>query len=141
LVSHLDKLLYAPGNMAQNMENPGGKTGPERGWVFGLVIAPVGVLMQGMVQGGVLGYLLSRQGTGSAVQAHVIGLLSLPTSLYFLWSPITDFFVRRRTWLLGGSLTAALLMWLSFKRRNSRRRCLFTAGCSSALVMTRLRLA
>ena len=63
----------------------------ERGWIFGLLIAPYGVLLQGIVQGGVLGYLLSREGAGSATQAHLIGLLSLPTSLYFLWSLITDF--------------------------------------------------
>lgn len=33
--------------------------GRERPWVFGLLIAPYGVLLQGIVQGGVLGFLLS----------------------------------------------------------------------------------
>ena len=112
----------------------------ERGWIFGLLIAPYGVLLQGIVQGGVLGYLLSRQGADSATQAHLIGLLSLPTSLYFLWSPITDFFVRRRTWLLGSALIAALLIWLSFKQpllSSSEAVALaFLAACSGQLIVS-----
>lgn len=112
----------------------------ERGWAFGLLIAPSGVLLQGIVQGGVLGYLLSRQGAGSAVQAHLIGLLSLPTSLYFLWSPITDFFVRRRTWLLGGAVAAAVLMGLSFEQprlsSSGAVTLAFLAACCSQLVVS-----
>ncbi len=97
------------------------------------------MLLQGIVQGGVLGYLLSREGADSATQAHLIGLLSLPSSLYFLWSPITDFFVRRRTWLLGSSLIAALLMWLSLEqpRLSSSGAVLLAflaAGCSQLIV-------
>lgn len=112
----------------------------ERAWVFGLLIAPYGVLLQGIVQGGVLGYLLSRQGTGSAMQAHLIGLLSLPTSLYFLWSPITDFFVRRRTWLLCSALIAASLMWLSFEQprlsSSGAVSLAFLAACCGQLVVS-----
>src|SRR5580704_12760834 len=90
----------------------------ERPWVFGLLIAPSAVLMNGMIQGGVLGFLLSQQGIGSGGQSHIIWLLSLPTSLYFLWSPITDFLMRRRTWLLTGSLMGAILMAAAFQRKN-----------------------
>lgn len=90
----------------------------ERPWVFGLLIAPSAVLANGVVQGGALGYLLSRQGVGSGGQSHMIFLLALPTSLYFLWSPITDFFVRRRTWVLVGGLLAAVLMAAGFHQRN-----------------------
>ncbi len=112
----------------------------ERGWIFGLLIAPYGVLLQGIVQGGVLGYLLSREGAGSAMQAHIIGLLSLPTSLYFLWSPITDFFVRRRTWLLGSALMAALLIGLSFEQprlsSNGAIALAFLAACIGQLIVS-----
>ena len=89
-----------------------------RPWIYGLLVAPSAVLANGVVQGGVLGYLLSRHGVGSGGQSHMIFLLALPTSLYFLWSPITDFFVRRRTWLLGGGLSAAVLMGLGFQQKN-----------------------
>src|ERR1700684_2262015 len=84
--------------------------GKERPWLFSLLIAPSAVMMNGVVQGGVLAYLLSQQGVGSGGQSHIIWLLALPTSLYFLWSPITDFFIRRRTWLLVGGPLAALMM-------------------------------
>ena len=70
----------------------------ERPWVFGLLIAPSAVVANGVIQGGVLAYLFSQQGMSSGEQARIVQWLALPTSLYFLWSPITDFFVRRRTW-------------------------------------------
>lgn len=94
------------------------ESGSDRPWLYSLLIAPSAVLANGVVQGGVLAYLLSNQGIGSGGQSHVIALLGLPTWLYFLWSPITDFFVRRRTWLLLGGLLSALMMGLAFHARN-----------------------
>jgi MFS transporter, PAT family, beta-lactamase induction signal transducer AmpG len=89
-----------------------------RPWLYSLLIAPSAVVANGVIQGGVLAYLLSLQGVGSGRQSHIIGLLALPTSIYFLWSPITDFLVRRRTWLLIGGPAAALLMVASFHQTN-----------------------
>ncbi|HEV2577387.1 MAG TPA: hypothetical protein VGU25_09275 [Acidobacteriaceae bacterium] len=91
---------------------------PERPWIFGFIIAPSAIVANGVIQGGVLGFLLSQQGIGSKVQSHLIGLLALPTSLYFLWSPITDFFVRRRTWSLVGGLLSAVLMAAAFHQKD-----------------------
>src|ERR1035438_2522973 len=90
----------------------------ERPWIYGLLIAPSAVVGNGVVQGGVLAYLLSQQGVGSKGQSHLIFLLALPTWLYFLWSPITDFFVKRRTWLLIGGPLAAILMAAGFHQKN-----------------------
>ena len=111
----------------------------DRSWIFGLLIGPSAVVANGVVQGGVLAYLLSLQGVGSGQQSHLIGLLALPTSLYFLWSPITDFFVRRRTWLLIGGLTAAVLMGMAFQlphlsSRGSLVLMLLSACCSQLVV-------
>ena len=78
----------------------GRAAGHDRPWLYSLLIAPSAVVANGVVQGGVLAYLLSVQGIGSGRQSRMMFLLGLPTWLYFLWSPITDFFVRRRTWLL-----------------------------------------
>ena len=112
----------------------------DRPWIYGLMIAPSAVVANGIVQGGVLGYLLSRHGVGSGGQAHMIFLLALPTSLYFLWSPITDFFVRRRSWLLGGGLTAALLMGLGFQQKNLSGRMsmllMLVSACCAQLVVS-----
>jgi PAT family beta-lactamase induction signal transducer AmpG len=96
----------------------GGAAGNDRPWLFAFLIGPSAVVANGVIQGGVLAYLLSQQGVGSKGQSHLIDLLALPTSLYFLWSPITDFFVRRRTWLLIGGPLAAILMAAGFHQKN-----------------------
>ncbi len=97
----------------------GGSTAAkDRPWLFAFMIAPSAVVANGVIQGGVLAYLLNQQGVGSKGQSHLIDLLALPTSLYFLWSPITDFFVRRRTWLLIGGPLAAILMAAGFHQKN-----------------------
>jgi PAT family beta-lactamase induction signal transducer AmpG len=111
----------------------------ERAWIFGLLSGPYGVVSNGIIAGGVLSYLLSQQGVGSGTQSHLIGLLSLPTSLYFLWSPLTDFFVRRRTWVLGGAASAAALMFLSFHQpqlssRTALLLMLLSACCTQLVV-------
>src|ERR1039458_3255508 len=84
----------------------GGAAWKERPWLFALLIAPSAVLANGVIQGGVLAYLMRQQGIGIERISHIIGLLSLPTMIYFLWSPATDFLVRRRTWLLLGAAGA-----------------------------------
>ncbi|HTW73726.1 MAG TPA: MFS transporter [Steroidobacteraceae bacterium] len=112
----------------------------ERTWIYGLLIGPSAVTANGVIQGGVLAYLLSVQNVGSGMQSHLIGLLSLPTSLYFLWSPMTDFFVRRRTWVLCGGLSAALLMAVSFHQPHLSSRTalalMFVSACCSQLVVS-----
>jgi MFS transporter, PAT family, beta-lactamase induction signal transducer AmpG len=112
----------------------------ERPWIFGLLIAPSAVVANGVIQGGVLAYLLSQQGIGSGGQSHLIGLLALPTSLYFLWSPITDFLMRRRTWLLAGALASAVLMVAAFHQKNLASTpaavLMFLSACSSQLVVS-----
>jgi len=110
--------LETVGAEAVLVQGDAAAVGQERPWLYGLLVAPAGVLANGVVQGGVLAYLLSVQGIGSKAQSHVIFLLALPTSLYFLWSPLTDFFVRRRTWLGAGGVLAAVLMAAGFHQKN-----------------------
>ena len=120
---------------------PGGTAAEkERPWLYSLLIAPSAVMMNGVVQGGALAYLLSEQGVKSGQQAHIIQILALPTSLYFLWSPITDFLVRRRTWLLIGSLMAGLLMAAAFHQKSLTSTTvlvlIFLSACFSQLVVS-----
>jgi PAT family beta-lactamase induction signal transducer AmpG len=67
-------------------------------------------------------------------------LMGLPTWLYFLWSPITDFFVRRRTWLLVGGMLAAVAMAVSFHQPNLSSTAAMTlmllSACCSQLVVS-----
>jgi MFS transporter, PAT family, beta-lactamase induction signal transducer AmpG len=114
-----------------------GGVGGARPWLYSLLIAPSAIVANGVIQGGVLAYLLSAQGIGAGRQAHIIWLLALPTSLYFLWSPVTDFLVRRRTWLLIGGLAAAGLMVVAFRQGSlisTRAMVLFLlSACASQL--------
>jgi PAT family beta-lactamase induction signal transducer AmpG len=93
-------------------------TAGERPWIFGLLVAPSAVVANGVIQGGILAYLMSRQGISGLRASQIISLLTLPTTIYFLWSPITDFLVRRRTWLLLGSVVAAVLMVVGFEQKS-----------------------
>ncbi|HEV2618365.1 MAG TPA: hypothetical protein VGU23_00335 [Acidobacteriaceae bacterium] len=121
---------------------PEGEAGASgaRPWLFSLLIAPLSIVANGVIQGGVLAYLLSVQGIRAGRQAHIIWLLSLPTSLYFLWSPITDFLVRRRTWLLMGGLGSAALMAAAFQQGSlisTRAMVLFfLSACAAQLVVS-----
>jgi PAT family beta-lactamase induction signal transducer AmpG len=113
---------------------------PERPWIFGFLIAPSAVVANGVVQGGTLAYLLSRQGIGSGDQSKLIDFLALPTIFYFLWSPITDFLVRRRTWLLIGGVLAGILMALGFHQpsltSSGAEVLMLISACLSQLVVS-----
>ena len=85
----------------------------ERPWLFSFLSAPAAVISIGLV-GGALAYLLRNQGVGPARGASIVALLSLPHAIYFLWGPVTDFFVRRRTWLMVAAAAAAAAVLLAF---------------------------
>lgn len=114
-------------------------TSPARPWLYSLLIAPSAVLMNGVVQGGVLAYLARQQAIEELRTSQIISMLSLPTMIYFLWSPITDFLVRRRTWLLIGGVLGGLLMTAAFVsgRLDTRSSLLlmFVGACCSQLVV------
>ncbi|MDE3150110.1 MAG: hypothetical protein KGL37_11640 [Acidobacteriota bacterium] len=111
---------------------------PERPWLFGLLIAPMAVLANGVV-GGALSYLLRRQGVGPEHSAGIIALLSLPQTIYFLWSPVTDFWMRRRSWLMAASIAAAAAMLAAFQIPSLAGRwavaLMFLSGCLGQLVV------
>jgi len=120
------------------LDQPAAK-GPSRPWLYSLLIAPSAVVANGVVQGGVIAYLARQQGITQFRTSQIISLLSLPTMIYFLWSPITDFLVRRRTWLLIGGTLAGLLMATAFLsgRLDSRTSMIlmFAGSCCSQLVV------
>jgi PAT family beta-lactamase induction signal transducer AmpG len=71
------------------------------------------VMSIGLV-GGALSYLLRREGVDPAHGASVVALVSLPHAIYFLWGPITDFWLRRRTWLMLAAAAAAAAQLVAF---------------------------
>ncbi len=85
----------------------------ERPWLFNFLIAPDAVISLGLISGA-LSYLLRNEGVDPARAASIVALLSLPHAIYLLWGPLTDFFVRRRTWLMGSAAVAAAIFLLAF---------------------------
>jgi MFS transporter, PAT family, beta-lactamase induction signal transducer AmpG len=111
----------------------------ERPWLFSLLIAPYAILAYGIISG-VLSYLLRRQGVGIGRTSGIISLLILPQAIYFLWSPITDFWVRRRTWLMVGAVASALTLAAAFHGRRldtpSAVALMFLSACFGQLIVS-----
>jgi MFS family permease len=111
----------------------------ERPWLFGLLIAPNAVLAYGIIAG-VLSYLLRRQGVGIGRSSQIISLLILPQTIYFLWSPITDFWIRRRTWLMVGAVGSALTLAAAFRGSRldtpSAIALMFLSACFGQLIVS-----
>ncbi len=89
----------------------------ERPWIFNFLIAPDAVLSIGLIDGA-LSYLLRNEGVGAARAASFVALLSLPHAIYFLWGPLTDFWMRRRTWLMLMAAAAAAALLAAFHRAS-----------------------
>jgi PAT family beta-lactamase induction signal transducer AmpG len=83
-------------------------------WLFFMVTLPYGVLGGG-ITGSLLSYLLRREGVAVSSIANELALLGLPATLYFLWSPLADFWMRRRTWLVVSSAIAAVGVAAAFQ--------------------------
>jgi PAT family beta-lactamase induction signal transducer AmpG len=64
--------------------------------------------------GGALSYLLRLEGVDPARGASIVALVTLPHAIYFLWGPITDFWMRRGTWLMLAAAVAAALLLAAF---------------------------
>src|SRR5580704_9008374 len=107
---------------------------PLRPWLMGFLILPMAVLVNGFTTGA-LSYLLRIQGVNPGRGSEIIALLSVPATIYFLWSPITDFLVRRRTWLMVGGLIGGILMAISLAQKDLRSTpvlvLMFVAACAS----------
>ena len=85
----------------------------DRPWLFAFLITPEAVIALGLVSGA-LTYLLRDEGVTPGRAASIASLLSLPHAIYFLWGPLTDFWMRRRTWLLLAAAAAAISLVAAF---------------------------
>lgn len=111
---------------------------PLRPWLMGLLILPMAVLVNGFTTGA-LSYLLRIQGVDPGRGSKIIALLSVPATIYFFWSPITDFLVRRRTWLMAGAIVGASGMLIAFYQPNlsspAAVTVMFVGACFGQLVV------
>jgi PAT family beta-lactamase induction signal transducer AmpG len=101
-------------------------------WLFAILNVPHAVVTGG-VTGTLLSYLLRQQGVAPHAIANQRALLLLPGTLFFLWSPVTDFLLRRRTWLLVSSAAASvavmLALWMKSYASRGAVTLLWTASC------------
>ena len=78
-------------------------------WIFSLLVLPNAIFSNGFVST-VMPSLLRSEHMRLEDIANVSALISLPPALYFLWSPMVDFLIRRRTWIaVSGCVTGTLL--------------------------------
>jgi len=106
-------------------------------WVFGVLILPLGVYVGYFSTA--LPFLLSKAGVPVDQVARIGSLLYVPPILMFLWAPVVDVKLRRRTWLiLEASVTAFCLLVTSLLIGPSHLKLLmlplFLGGCVVALV-------
>jgi MFS transporter, PAT family, beta-lactamase induction signal transducer AmpG len=106
-------------------------------WAFGLLVLPLGMYVG--FAGTALPFLLSKAGVPVDEIARIDALLALPPALMFLWTPVVDVKLRRRTWLvLGASATAFCLSaacpLLGASHLKLLTALFFVGGCTIALV-------
>ena len=107
-------------------------------WAFGILILPVAVYVGFTATP--LPFLLSKAGV-SVYEIGTIGsLLQLPNILVFLWAPLVDVRLRRRTWLVISAVTTAVLLWIALPLVGSASLHVLTAllligGVTISLVM------
>src|SRR3984957_14145047 len=101
-------------------------------WLFAILNVPHAVVAGG-VTGTLLSFLLRQQGVWSHSIANQRALLLLPTSLFFLWSPVSDFLLRRKTWVLLATAASSLTVMLALETRSyagkSAVTLLWTSSC------------
>jgi PAT family beta-lactamase induction signal transducer AmpG len=94
--------------------------------IFALLEAPYG--MNFALTTVVPMYLLRGAGLGIAEAGAMTAFSALPSTFYFAYSPIVDFFVRRRTWWLAAVLLTSLMAGLSVGLSGSAGRAQLVAG-------------
>ena len=86
-------------------------------WMFALLVLPYAVFSNGFVNT-VVAVLLRAEQVPLDRIANVNALLLAPAMLYCLWSPLVDFWLRRRTWVAIASGIAGLLLGLALQFRS-----------------------
>lgn len=94
-------------------------------WLFSLLILPLGIIVG--FKATPLPFLLAKAGVPVDRIATISSLGSLPGVLVFLWAPLVDIKVRRRTWLAIAIFGTALSVCTYFPLIGSSHLTLMTA--------------
>jgi MFS transporter, PAT family, beta-lactamase induction signal transducer AmpG len=94
-------------------------------WVFAVLSLPMGVFSGvGSVP---LPYLLAKSGVSVDEIGRISSIMQLPTVFYFLWAPLVDIKLRRRTWLVLAALVSAICLCVAMPFIGPRHLHLLTA--------------
>jgi PAT family beta-lactamase induction signal transducer AmpG len=74
--------------------------------LFFWIVLPYAAYM-GFTTNGGLSLLLRQVGLSVEQVANAIALLGIPSTIYFLWSPLADVWMSRRAWYLAATLGSA----------------------------------
>ncbi|HEY4045436.1 MAG TPA: MFS transporter [Acidobacteriaceae bacterium] len=100
-----------PSIQAADASSGGRLVAPSR---FFWIVLPYAIYI-GFTTNGAVSLLLRRVGMPVDQVANAIALLGIPSSIYFLWSPLADLWIPRRAWHLLATLgSAAALTFGSF---------------------------
>ncbi len=102
---------------ALRMELPGEPVEPPPPWIFALLVLPYAVYANGFTAT-VVTVLLTHEGLSLDQISAFLTWIMAPTFLYFLWSPLVDFWLRRRTWVALASALAGVLLALALGERR-----------------------
>lgn len=80
-------------------------------WAFGVLILPLGMFI-GFIWTA-LPFLLTKSGVAVEDISRMAAILQIPPMLMFLWTPVVDVKLRRRTWLVLAAATSATCVCLA----------------------------
>lgn len=85
-------------------------------------------------------FVLRKQGVSVDHIAEVVAIATIPAVWYFIYSPVVDLGLRRRSWFLmgatGAGLCCAIATLLSGKSLTVLTVLLFLGSCASSLIST-----
>jgi MFS family permease len=94
-------------------------------WLFAVLILPLGMYI-GFIWTA-LPFLLTKAGVSVEEISHISALLQIPPILMFLWTPVVDVKLRRRSWLMLAAITAAACLWIACPLVGAAHLTLLTA--------------
>jgi hypothetical protein len=93
--------------------------------MFSLLILPLGISVGFKFTP--LPFLLAQAGVPFYRIATIASIVHLPAVLGFLWAPLVDTKLRRRTWLVLGALGTSMGLWIAFPLIGATHLNLLTA--------------
>ncbi len=85
-------------------------------------------------------FVLRKHGVPVDRIAEIVAIATVPAVWYFIYSPVVDFGLRRKTWFLigatGAGLCCAVATLLSGKSLTVLTALLFLGSCASSLIST-----